>query len=701
MIEQLIKHRLVFPLQTTEKGKSATITRQLDLALMKSGFKLSPALFDYLAGCPGAYALEYAGTILRGINQLIGGHVQHNVYFKEFPKNVPDTEEFWCKCIIEWFFTGDSEYGRYQHSYEDMLKCHKKLNLKHPKFRFLHLGQNLAAEQEAWFNSLAQSVVPLNEDSRALLAQLAKREYLEKLTSVPVRENRAVLNALMLQAYSLDNLLLDTPLDVLRLACVLSGGDETLTKPTKFKSFSRKIRRSIVVALDKILVGNPAKIEDISAYKEQFKRLAERIHPREFSKAEAALELFDYAYGAKRVTRAHKVFVALQNKHFAEAINLLEAQPGRLVRSLDKIVRECTDAEFLLLKATLARCVNKVAGRVLLSVEEHLHNRVNRFAATRIFVNKAGKGCSVPNLLPPIKKERANAISKLFLIEVERRLPVIEHLVVDKGLERIALPLSEKTKSSGFAVLPRGSTFELDPAKKYLRFFTYWKQRSERTDFDLSCLFLSKDFEVIQQLSWTNLNNSDYGTHSGDLTEASKGATEMIEVFLDKIPDEVSFIVPSVNNFAGETFDQVEESFFGFMERSAAEKGAPFEAATVKTRFEMRGPNKVFMPIAFARGEKGWTAKWMDVNIGGLQYGNRVERNSASQSDMLRAVYEKDYLGISLLTAMLQKKAKKISKLSAKTLKDPTVTYIGVEKPADLVSERTFTLRNLRELIPA
>jgi stress response protein SCP2 len=698
MIQTIIQKRHVFPAVTREAGKSATIARQLDTALMQNGFKLSHALFTFVAESNVCAALEISGQLIAAVKQELGAHVQHNVYFKDFPKNVPDTIDFWTKCIIDWFLTGASEYGRYQHSYEEMLAVHSKLKLVNPKFKLLDLGESLEREQHKLFTSLATSRIPLNPDDRTLLAKLAKSEYLTGLV-IPVRENKAILNALRIRVFSLP-LDLDTPIDVLRLAVYLSGGDETLTTNTKFKSFKRSERRAIMHGLDELLAKQPAKIDDVSPYREEFKRLAKYVHPREFPELEFAGAMFDYVFGGKRTTKAHLIFTALQTKDFSTAIDLLSDQPGRLVRSLDHIMRACTKAEFKKLLSSLKDVTPKVSSRVLLSALQHLENRVYNPDYQRLIINKAGKGFALTGTIPAVTEARYKQVKKVILEVLEAKLPVIPHLVLGADLGRISIPLSNKNQSSGHAVLPRGSTFKLDASKKLLRFFTYWKQREHRTDYDLSCIFLDANFEFIQQLSWTNLRESQFGYHSGDLTDATNGATEMIDILLDKLPANVKFIVPSVNQFAGETFEQTEESIFGFMERNETEKGLPYEASPVRTKFELRGPNKLFLPMVFSRETEGWVAKWVDINLEAQSWGNRVEKNSVTQTQLIKAVYQKRYLNIELLTTLLKRKATLVSPAGKRVLAKDSIIYIGLERPEGIhAAAKCITLQNLGELI--
>ena len=119
-----------------------------------------------------------------------------------------------------------------------------------------------------------------------------------------------------------------------------------------------------------------------------------------------------------------------------------------------------------------------------------------------------------------------------------------------------------------------------------MRFFVYWKQRERRTDYDLSVLLLDDDFEVAGQVSWTNL--SELGAvHSGDITEAPDGATEFIDLDLGRVS--ARYVVPQVNVYSGEGFDDAEEAFFGFMERAPEQRGRPFEPRTVRAKSDLFG----------------------------------------------------------------------------------------------------------------
>ncbi|MFF6783196.1 TerD family protein, partial [Streptomyces sp. NPDC012510] len=251
--------------------------------------------------------------------------------------------------------------------------------------------------------------------------------------------------------------------------------------------------------------------------------------------------------------------------------------------------------------------------------------------------------------------------------------------------------------AAGLGVLPRGSVSEVDGDR--LRFFVYWKETENRTDYDLSALLLRGDYSTDAWLSYTSLTTVG-GRHSGDVTEAPDGASEFIELSLDRV--RARFIVPQVNIFAGEGFEEVEESFFGFMVRDAEQKGRPFEPRTVRMKSELRGPGKVALPLAFRRGDDGrWRAKWLHLYLKGISSANRVEENQVSVSKVVRALVEREQLTVGYLIDLMSGDTTTMDLWDGTSVPEEPVTYIGLERPEGLHPDsRIITLENLRDVIP-
>jgi hypothetical protein len=702
-LEELViakTHRV--PLPEGPEGDAATEARQLDAALMSAGFKLSGDLLAALSHRSPSTVIDVAGAcVLPAVWRLVGDHVRHNTYFRDFPANVPDTVEFWMDRLRDALADPEAaaqvekdhangflnllalpKYGTYQHSYEEMLAAHAEFVPKaSDRVTVLHLGGTLEEELDRLYLSLAESVTPLSEDDLAALRLLAARCSTEPDT-IPVRENRALINEVRLGDGR--PLLVDTVTDVLRLACALSGGDVTLQEPTRFRSLPRAHRRALLDALDRVVFASAAKLGDVHAHREAWKRLGERLHPHEHRYPNAA-EVFATARGGRTARSfAGRIEIALTGGDFTGGLWAMQSAPGLLFRSLDRLLRlASTDAERASVVAAVADTVGEVSGRVVLSVREHLANRAAGNTAPRVFANRKGRAWVAADDRGPLDPAVTERLLPILDAEISRRLPRIEHLAVDRDLLDVALPLSDKATPTGFGILPRGSVLQVEG--ELLRFFCYWKETERTTDFDLSALITDGD-GYASHLSYTNLTMHG-GCHSGDITSAPNGASEFIDVDLSKMRHR--YVIPQVNIYSGEGFEEVAESFFGFMLRDREQQGKPFEPRTVRMKSDLRGPNRVALPLVFYRTDDGWRARWMHLFLRGSASFNRVEDNRVSTWETVEGILARDHLTVRYL----------IERLAPGTL---TILTPGTDAPEDATLHLGLdNLMELRGLIPA
>lgn len=696
----VIARRLRVPIGApagSEPGWGEVAARQLDAALLSVGFKCSAALLERLSGLRGETVVDLGVRILAAVRGLVGDHVQHNAYFIDFPANVPDTLEFWAGLLREALLDPVAAvrlqpptldlltlpgYGRYQHTYADLLAAHAELiPLAGDRVTMLELGGSLESETRELYFSLAGSEVPPAAEDLAALRLLAS-SCADQPERIPVRENRAVVNEVRLAAGR--PLLVDTVTDVLRLACGCSGGDVTLAVPTRFRSLRRAERRALLQALD--AVASPAKLGDVPRHREQWKRLGERLHPHEYPQFPRAARVFEVARGARRAAGFDsRVEAALAAGRTADAIELLENAPGALLRRLDHLLRTGLSATAVLDGAE--RAVAGASGRVLLSLREHLQNRLTP-AAGRVFTNRYGRAWAAPDSRAPLETEVLSRALAILDEEITRRLPDPGELIVDPGVLDVALPLSGKATAPGLGMLPRGSLSAVDG--ELLRFFVHWRQTERRTDYDLSALMLDAAYENPTHISWTNHTNG-FAAYSGDLTEAPGGASEFIDIRLADATQPI--VIPQVHIFAGEGFDEAAEAFFGYMTRDAEQEGRPFEPRTVRMKSDLRGSGRIALPLVFLRGDDGgWRVKWLQLYLKGHPGFNQVEGNRVTVSLLARSIVERDYLRVRYLADLLRTKSSSAGH----------TTYIGLEAPAGLPSgSRVYTPGTLHGLIPA
>lgn len=713
MDKLIIQKTLRVPASTGAPGDGSAAARQLDAALLDVGFSASRAVLEHVGGLAPGPAMDLAATVVSAVRELVGDHVQHNAYFIDFPHGVPDTVEFWIERLRAAVPVADGPaldatdvawvnllslpgYGVHRHTYADLLAAHDALiAAAGDRVTVLHLGDTAEVEAARLYLSLAGSVTPLGEADLAILGELAVACVDgEQPAAIPVRENRAVLNGVRL-VLGRPLVAVDTATDVLRLACHVSGGDTSLATPTRFRAFPRRERRIMLAALDDVIGASPAKLADVARHAEPWKRLGERLHPHEYDRWPHARDVFTVARGERRVrTLASRAETAIRAGAISSAASVLSAAPGQLLRSADRLLRLAPAAERDAVLDAVSGALGSASGRVLCSLREHVDNRLTP-ATARMYVNRARRASAGPDLRPPLPMDLVLDLSARLDAEIGARLPEFTHpIVVDPDVLTVALPLSGKAAESGFAILPRGSRAYVQG--EILRFFTYWRQSSAVTDFDLSVLLLDDDFHATGQVSWTNYHH-DGVVHSGDLTEAPEGATEFIDV-----PATIrgSYVVPQVHIYSGESFDDVAESMVGFQTRTPEQRGAPFEARTVRARSQMRGFGRTALPVVFAKDKDGWHALWLHLYLRGRPAFNRVEDSTINTAHLVRALVERRYLTMSYLVGLWRSRTE-VTMWDGQ-VPDGPVTFIGIEAPDGLPEgSQAYTLDRLSELIPA
>jgi len=713
----IIQKTLRVPASTGAAGDGTPVARQLDAALLDVGFSASRALLEHVGALAPGPAMDLAATVVSAVRELVGDHVQHNAYFIGFPDDVPDTIEFWMERLRAAVLTGGGTatdeqlrdavvsggvnlldlpaYGTYQHTYAELLAAHDALiTAAGDRVTLLHLGDTADVEAQRLYLALAGSTTPHGEADLAILNELAIACMDgAQPAEIPVRENRAVLNGIRL-VLGRPLVAVDTTTDVLRLACQVSGGDASLATPTRFRAFRRRERRILLAALNEIVGASEDKLGDVVRYAERWKRLGERLHPHEYAEWPHAREVFAVARGDRRVRNlAGRAEAAIRAGAIGPAASVLSAAPGLLLRSADRLLRLAPASERAVVVEAVTGALGSASGRVLCSLREHVGNRLTP-ASARMYASRSRRAWVGPDQRPPLPAELVAELSSLLDAEISARLPASDRpLVVDPEVLDVALPLSGKAAEGGFAVLPRGSRATV--SGELLRFFTYWRQTSRRTDYDLSMLLLDDEFHTAGQVSWTNYRH-DGVVHSGDITDATNGATEFIDVPLTV---RGHYVVPQVYIYAGESFDEIAESMFGYQTRTTDQQGAPFDARTVRARSHLRGQGRVALPMVFARGEGGWQAVWLHLYLRGMPSFNRVEENTFTTAERVRALLERRYLTVSYLVDRWRARAEVMTWNGQ--LPDEPVTFIGIEAPEDLPDgSEAYTLDRLSELIP-
>lgn len=668
-------------------------TKNIKLLLNNYGWTISPELLLHLNSLPKDSFSKHKSLILDFAKKIIGVDFSYVPLFRNFPNiSYVDYYKTWFdsfhypKIKDKKGFNLLEERKNFEENKETIMESYVS------NFKCISLGNSIEEEKESFLKSRLASKIPLSEETMANVEYFLQNETIVKDYEVSIKEVLALYN--FYRVSKGQNGIYPTLTDVLRFAVKVAGGDVSLTENTKFKNIKRKYRREIFDAIDQVCSKNLAVISDIHANKEIWKRLGEKLHPHESTSLKVKALFAEVRGDTKQYpSLASQQEALFATKDKAKVLEFYSKFPSLLGRSLDRVLREFPEIK----PSELKEIFSAFSSRVIIGLIQQLENREKE---TYLYINKSGKSwLDKDRKLAPIDKSILEDSISFLKQELSSRMKSYSDIHLAKEMENIAVPLTDKHKSRGIGILPVGSMMDVDSTSfDTLRFFIYWHQSSQRTDYDLSCLFLDSNYTTVQTVSFRNLMAKGC-KHSGDFTSAPNGAAEFIDVEFDYIPKNVKYIIPQINLYSGETFDDVKEVFFGFMERNQNDAGALFDPKTVKMRSELFGEGQVALPVVFIRNENTntWQAKWIHQNLNSGSFIGMVERNKASTSTLVKMIVDKKYFTIKDLVEVAKlKKANKTEDLVKGAL---IISTAELDIPRE--TEDTFiTPLFLQKLIP-
>jgi hypothetical protein len=207
---------------------------------------------------------------------------------------------------------------------------------------------------------------------------------------------------------------------------------------------------------------------------------------------------------------------------------------------------------------------------------------------------------------------------------------------LDPALERYLAPFSQRSASKALRTIVRGSRVPFGDTPR-LRFFTWWRNGRGRVDIDLSAAMYTGDFQYVDTLAYYNLRN--YGAvHSGDVVDAPKGASEFIDIDVNRCKDlGVRYVVACISNYTRQPFCDLPECYAGWMARHHPDSGEPYDPATVVDRFDVSSATEFCLPMVFDLQAREMI--WADIAIATYpRWQNNVHNNLAGVSLMVRAL---------------------------------------------------------------
>eukprot|EP01080_Neovahlkampfia_damariscottae_P007038 gene7038-11203_t len=163
-------------------------------------------------------------------------------------------------------------------------------------------------------------------------------------------------------------------------------------------------------------------------------------------------------------------------------------------------------------------------------------------------------------------------------------------------------------------------------------FFTYWKNGSERVDLDLSVFGLTSNFEYSNQLcDYTRLEGFNHTMfHSGDITDAPKGASEFVRFNIPKLKmknsNGLKYIVLSTLAFNSIPFENMGDAHVGISYKTKDLKGpGPYDSILIDS-CRLSGNAKMNLGAMIDLDELSIT--FMNMNIPSKKSGISISSSS-------------------------------------------------------------------------
>ena len=568
------------------------------------------------------------------IRKIKGADVEYTPMYPNFPRQVAEMDE------LELYLNAFMHYWSYGAWKPDYEKLPRAREIEFTEFKTL--GVVTEDEFKNIFTTILSSNESISDEDREIINWFAANySDLVYPDVIPYKENLCVVVGNFLdKGMDVSGLITNTT-DVLRVMTYISGGDVSLAGNTKFKSLNRQQRRILVRALERV-----ATLEDLNRHRSKWIRALHSLHVGDYSK-----KLFDLASVLRSnetiETWNSRVEAALKAKK-PSVIGLLMERPTEFARRLDVLLREPSFTADIVLDS-FERVTEKIPTRVICQVFGHFQKRdqdvKNRVVFPKGSTQKAKLIDNELSALPTEVVERVQDTLAATLVDRFKDMEPLGKVFVDDALYDCPLPTQMRSASTGAYAVARGTRLPVGD-KGTLRFFIYWKGQ----DIDLSATFHDEDFNYRAHVSYTNLRQGGFCYHSGDITWAPNGASEFIDIDIDKaLKAGHRYVAMTVYVYSGPFFAEHDACYAGWMTRDKPNSNEIYEPSTVQQKLDLTGEARMAIPVVFDLLErkaisvdlysKGREFSWGSGRIGGLNYGgNNVERNNATIEQVLKSI---------------------------------------------------------------
>ena len=369
--------------------------------------------------------------------------------------------------------------------------------------------------------------------------------------------------------------------------------DGMLTR-VKFKLSNRQ-RKLIVSLLDRI--DNPC--PDMVGDRMDWVHLNKCVHFGQFKKKfpnafEACRRLFD-APDTIRTYESHYESL-LVSTDTTKLIGLLTQRPGFFARVLHAVLRKHHDNADEVLKV-FEEVASDVPMRTLIVLRNLFSSELRQGGRPRVYVNPTTGKCKIIDMprdsLPDDLNRKASDALKRVIERKMKRPDGLTRVLIDPVLKNFKVPLKLRDVSAAKEKRERGSTVPVKHGKT-VRAFVYWHEPDESSgpiDLDLSVTLYDRNFDtVIETSSYYYMNRDGSSmTHSGDIQSAPSGASEMVDIDIDKARNKgARYALLYVNTYTNHSFDSF-EAFVGIQSGKNLGGHEKINPNDVEIRFDLTG----------------------------------------------------------------------------------------------------------------
>lgn len=652
-------------LYSTGKGLNSQQKMAVVAELANLGYQLTnPELLSQV----GPDFLEQLPDYLALLAARRGGQVKYVPLFSNFPEETPADEEYLTRrlygylanlfqdgrdavrlengvMVPRWLFEVD-DFGADPITQTQSLELWERAAVaqaakkedSHVEWAFLTLMPKTEGEAllKTYLQQLLYATASLPEHVQADVSHLLDYFGMDSIdiTKVSFKETKAWLGHYYWDKKDWEAFVAvhQTATDVLRTLAALTNSDVSLSQPIKFPSLPRPARRAILQVLEQ----SAGTAENLLQYKGLWLALGRYLHPgAQAKKFPRTAAIFDQLRNGKLQTFEGKTEQLLAAGVLLPVLQHLAKRPGLLLRRVHELLR-VFPREYPLVLEYLAAYVDQVALKNLFILESYFeHINSSKFRAV---VNKKGKMIVLDNnsyqtLSPEMVAATLVVLRQGIAQQLAGRESWTEEKVwIDPSLVDYTLPLQLRKSSEGLLTLGKGTRVAVD-LSKVLRLFVYWKQVERRTDLDLSIALYNADFELINQVSYTNLSALG-AVHSGDLQDGALGAAEFIDINLNKLSKETAYVSVQIYKYCGDNFAKM-TAHAGWMWREKVNKAyKSFDIKTVANKLNLNGVGSYALP--FMVDVKQEQIIYTDLYVNGLTQHNAIE-NSVQNLQVITA----------------------------------------------------------------